>query len=1399
MFVLLAVLLLPGWSAAELLLRNTTTVAGRYGASGTTDGPVASATLAGPSAVAPAFASTVTEATPLVIADSELIRIVEGGTVTTLFGKAGVVGLVNGNKTAARVNSATSMVYAADDGYVYFTEPRNNVIRRLNKTHVEGFAGSTTGAGGFADGTGSAALFLTPSSIAYARYDDAWYVADTANSALRRITRAGVVTTPLTGIDSPFYAAATGEGRVFLLNRPTSFSVGVVIFYATNQTSVQWIATASTNYVAIGYDADANRLFAASANRVHELFLTNGSFSVVAGVGTAYLDGPNPRFNYVNNMYVSSYRNMYLVSGPQAYVVRRLYFDPPPPVPVSVVFASPTIFPLDNTTALNTTLRILQDVVNAQLGTNGTTTIGTVVFDYSRRQTNITILVPNETYTNTSQSTLQFDTNYTSVLASLDAYYALTDFALFLDPLKLPFLFEGNISAIHVVRELLEAEARAAFQFAYIFTAPPTFVTNASDGANLTSWKLLLPASFQNGTSANVTTAMTHSSSYSFGATLYAPDVFIHLSDETFPLPYSNATAMQEIRQLLQRAAEEMFAYRPCGVDALQRNTTNDTTAPSYNAKLYVPSNFSPATNATTRALLGNATWDLLSDYLDAFYPNSHRVVFDATKFPFTDAASVAAVAALVRTEANRVIAGNASSTAIGVDRSPVVNLTDRTVTFRLLVPAIYDTTLDVDALLLASPFADAYAYLYQFYQRSSSTYDASFLAMELPVLDAQLMETLRLAIGDDLAAALNFTDVGANSSVPSFSGVNSSGTVIGPTVRIRFPLLFPPWMVGTSALNTTLGNLTFPIFHAALQRSLLQGLNVTVDSSLLPVNNATAMELLRQQLTLELRRLANASNGAVSLLPAVTINGSAVLYQVLAPVGSLDGIDVAELLQSFLARANSPTGTLAAFVASYYPSGFNVSLSFDITPWSNSTTMDALNAKIVEDVTAVLTTIATTSDAVHVTEANVSKASRLVTFTLLVPPVYGGANLAGAKAALRSSRLPITNAFLDEYFPKNISVTLDGNLLPWADASAMAAVRVLVADFLSENIFRYENIGVNASVYNATDGRVYFKVIVPPSFDNASTAANVSTSLNISSVTALTAFLATYYPENYVVSFASGTLPTTNATAMEAIRALLQLDLVALFKYPSVGVESMVESVDNNTGVTSLTFPLLLPPSFDNGTTVQLLIAGNYTRVAAYLAAYYATPAPPTPVPQFVYTSQWPVDSMPSFNETQMGLLGDALLQDVINMLKISPSVVTVSSWQLSSDGVYANYIVTLPSAIDNATTGVLLQDVNNYPIFQALLSSLTQGNQVSIGSVLASVDEGCSRGCVIGVAAVGAVIVTAGIVAIVVKTSKKRRTATVIAPKFSSVVEEGVEDDDEMQTSPQRSRKARNPLDMA
>lgn len=113
----------------------------------------------------------------------------------------GVMGLREGVAPDARFADPYGIARAAD-GTLYIADAGdNNRIRRLGSDGtVITFAG---GAEGFADGTGTAAAFHTPSGLALDREGNL-YVADTGNHAIRRITPQGVVST-LAGTGSAGY------------------------------------------------------------------------------------------------------------------------------------------------------------------------------------------------------------------------------------------------------------------------------------------------------------------------------------------------------------------------------------------------------------------------------------------------------------------------------------------------------------------------------------------------------------------------------------------------------------------------------------------------------------------------------------------------------------------------------------------------------------------------------------------------------------------------------------------------------------------------------------------------------------------------------------------------------------------------------------------------------------------------------------------------------------------------------------------------------------------------------------------------------------------------------------------------------------------------------------------
>ncbi|MDP9191961.1 MAG: hypothetical protein M3P06_09710 [Acidobacteriota bacterium] len=84
-----------------------------------------------------------------------------------------------------------------------------------NQVRVSVFAGDPNHASGFADGNGHAARFNGPASIVFDPVSDAIYVADQDNDAIRKITRAGVVTTLFGSPGMASRLIARGSSNVF--------------------------------------------------------------------------------------------------------------------------------------------------------------------------------------------------------------------------------------------------------------------------------------------------------------------------------------------------------------------------------------------------------------------------------------------------------------------------------------------------------------------------------------------------------------------------------------------------------------------------------------------------------------------------------------------------------------------------------------------------------------------------------------------------------------------------------------------------------------------------------------------------------------------------------------------------------------------------------------------------------------------------------------------------------------------------------------------------------------------------------------------------------------------------------------------------------------------------------
>jgi sugar lactone lactonase YvrE len=166
-----------------------TTLAGKARTFGSADGTGAAASFFYPQGIA------VDASGNLYVADTDnttIRKITPEGVVTTLAGTAGTYGSTDGTGAAASFNSPTGIAVDAS-GNLYVADSGNVTIRKVTPDGVVTTLAGKAGTGGYADGTGTTALFAYPDGIAVDANGNV-YVAD-GNSTIRKITPAGVVTT----------------------------------------------------------------------------------------------------------------------------------------------------------------------------------------------------------------------------------------------------------------------------------------------------------------------------------------------------------------------------------------------------------------------------------------------------------------------------------------------------------------------------------------------------------------------------------------------------------------------------------------------------------------------------------------------------------------------------------------------------------------------------------------------------------------------------------------------------------------------------------------------------------------------------------------------------------------------------------------------------------------------------------------------------------------------------------------------------------------------------------------------------------------------------------------------------------------------------------------------------
>ena len=218
---------------------EVSTLAGTINSPGSIDGSGSSALFLNPSAI------IIDSTDHLVVADGNTLREIDTtGTVTTLAGKATATGTIDGTGSSARFKAIAALAFD-NAGTVHVADTGNSLIRSMDSsTAVTTVAGSVSPHGtsqqtGTTDNSTSLARFNVPTGLSVDSAGNV-YVADTSNNTIRKITRAGVVST-LAGT-AGVAGAANGSASLATFRIPTGTAVN-------STTGVVYVADAFNNMI----------------------------------------------------------------------------------------------------------------------------------------------------------------------------------------------------------------------------------------------------------------------------------------------------------------------------------------------------------------------------------------------------------------------------------------------------------------------------------------------------------------------------------------------------------------------------------------------------------------------------------------------------------------------------------------------------------------------------------------------------------------------------------------------------------------------------------------------------------------------------------------------------------------------------------------------------------------------------------------------------------------------------------------------------------------------------------------------------------------------------------------------------------------------------------------------
>jgi gliding motility-associated-like protein len=278
--------------------------------------------------------------------NNQILKITTGGAISVLAGSP-AAGNTNGTGTAATFNNPQGLIVDAS-GNVYVADATNNAIRKITP---EGLVTTIAGDGsaGHADGLGIYASFNGPRDIKADNYGNL-YVADAGNHTIRKISPTGIVTT-LAGNNTAGYADGTGSaaifyspvnlavdatGNVFVIdqgnNRIRKISpTGIVTTFAGSGTAEfvdgAGVAAGFSNPNGITIDKAGNLYIADQNNHSIRKVTPAGLVSTLAGNGNpASVDGVglSANFNYPSSIASDAQGNLFITENYYANTIRKI-------------------------------------------------------------------------------------------------------------------------------------------------------------------------------------------------------------------------------------------------------------------------------------------------------------------------------------------------------------------------------------------------------------------------------------------------------------------------------------------------------------------------------------------------------------------------------------------------------------------------------------------------------------------------------------------------------------------------------------------------------------------------------------------------------------------------------------------------------------------------------------------------------------------------------------------------------------------------------------------------------------------------------------------------------------------------------------------------------------------